>query len=437
MLKGMISIAATGLSRKGRKRKIMVNDVSRAYFYAPNQETMFVDICEEDKEDGDEEMCGELLVSMYGTRPAATNWQKCYTELLVNNGFSRNRASTCIFHHVEKDIKLKVHGDDFVSTADEDDLKWLQGIFESKFEISTTTIGHDEGDKKEVKVLNRIISVKDNGYTYEADARHAELIIKGLDLENAKGVTTPYQEENFESEELLDHEKFKRYQSICARTNYLSTDRHDIMYATKECCRAMSKPTVRDWSRLKRIGRYLIDHKRLVYHYDFQDDVNRFDVYSDASWASNKVDRKSTSGGIIMHGIHHIKAWSKTQSVVALSSAESELYGIVKASAEILGLKSLFLDIGLKFSSIIYSDASAALGIIQRQGLGRTRHIDCGYLFVQGLNAEKVIRYAKVPGEENPADMCTKGLKDELIKKHTWTSNGVFTAGRPELCARI
>jgi hypothetical protein len=199
----------------------------------------------------------------------------------------------------------------------------------------------------------------------------------------------------------------------------------------------MSKPTFRDWSRLKRIGRYLVNHRRLVYHYDFQDDVCRFDVYSDANWASNKVDRKSTSGGLVMHGTHHIKFWSKTQSVVALSSAESELYAIVKASAEVLGLRSTFQDIGLNFASTIYSDATAALGIIQREGLGRIRHIDCGYLFVQNLNAEKIIRYAKVLGTENPADLGTKGLKDELLKKHTQFSRAELTDGRPELCARI
>ena len=122
---------------------------------------------------------------------------------------------------------------------------------------------------------------------------------------------------------------------------------------------------------------------------------------------------------------------------MTLSSAESELYAIVKASAEVLGLRSTFLDLGLSFASLIYSDATAALGIIQRQGLGRTRHIDCGYLFVQRLNAEKIIRYAKVLGDDNPADMGTKGLKAELIKKHIGFSRGAFVEGRAELCARV
>ena len=59
-------------------------------------------------------------------------------------------------------------------------------------------------------------------------------------------------------------------------------------------------------------------------------------MYSDADWASGEEIRKSTSGGIILNGSHYIKSWSKTQSLVALSSAESGLYALVKASADSL-----------------------------------------------------------------------------------------------------
>ena len=78
-----------------------------------------------------------------------------------------------------------------------------------------------------------------------------------------------------------------------------------------------------------------------------------------------------------MNGGHYIKSWSKTQSVIAVSSAESELYALVKTVAELLGIKSALADWGFNTAGCIKSDASAALGIIQRQGLGKVRHIDC------------------------------------------------------------
>ena len=64
-----------------------------------------------------------------------------------------------------------------------------------------------------------------------------------------------------------------------------------------------------------------------------------------------------------------------------------------KASAEAIVIR----DLGQSWSTVVCSDASQALGVIQRQGLGRLRHVDCDFLFVQSLNA------AKVSGGDNPA----------------------------------
>ena len=57
-------------------------------------------------------------------------------------------------------------------------------------------------------------------------------------------------------------------------------------------------------------------------------------------------DDKSTSGGCIHRGQHMLKFWSKTQAVVALRSAEAELDAAVKASQEVLGMMSLWKDVG-------------------------------------------------------------------------------------------
>ena len=74
---------------------------------------------------------------------------------------------------------------------------------------------------------------------------------------------------------------------------------------------------------------------------------------------------------------------SKTRSLVALSSGESEFYAALKASAEGLGLISMMKDFGWDATGQVLGDASAALGIIHRKGLGRTRRIDTGFLGIQ------------------------------------------------------
>ena len=108
------------------------------------------------------------------------------------------------------------------------------------------------------------------------------------------------------------------------------------------------------------------------------------DLYSDANWASCHRTRKSTSGRTAMLGSHVLKTWSKTQTVIAKSSAESELYAIVRAPTEALGLLTCFKDVGTAVvDSRVHVDASAAKGIVEREGLGKVRHIEvdllCGH----------------------------------------------------------
>ena len=90
----------------------------------------------------------------------------------------------------------------------------------------------------------------------------------------------------------------------------------------------MGKPTESSVAALKRLGRYLEGHRRLVYEFPRQD-VSRVEVYSDTDWAGCTKTRKSTSGACILLGSPLIKSWSSTQNNIALSSGETELYGVV------------------------------------------------------------------------------------------------------------
>ncbi len=177
----------------------------------------------------------------------------------------------------------------------------------------------------------------------EADLRHDDVVIEHLELENSKKVITPgtdidvqcapwdVEGEEPEGEELAPAEA-TRFRAIGARCNYLQPDRPDIQYAVKEVCRQMSRPTTRAWEMLKRIGRYLRGRPRLVWKCCWQASVSVVDITSDANWAGCRRGRKSTSGGTTMIGSHLIRTYSKTQSVIAKSSGESELYAVVRAS---------------------------------------------------------------------------------------------------------
>ena len=146
---------------------------------------------------------------------------------------------------------------------------------EKKYELKTQVLGPSKTDKQEVRVLNRIISWKDNGIHYEADPRHVEIVLKELGLENSKEVCSPGTKEEGktkeEHKEALDATRASAYRGIVARLNYLSADRADISFAVKEVARSMSAPTKGSWEQLKRLGRYLVGRPRAVMHYKWQD----------------------------------------------------------------------------------------------------------------------------------------------------------------------
>ena len=71
-----------------------------------------------------------------------------------------------------------------------------------------------------------------------------------------------------------------------------------------------------------------------------------------------------------MHGAHFVKAYSRTQSNIALSSGEAEFYALVSTSSEALGWVAKSEDFGDKIDAFLYADASAAIGVAGREGLG-------------------------------------------------------------------
>ena len=78
----------------------------------------------------------------------------------------------------------------------------MQRRLEQRFEIKSKVIGSGAGESREERVLNRIIRCTPQGWENEADQRHAELIVKGMGMEEAKGVKGPGEDEKpWEAEE--------------------------------------------------------------------------------------------------------------------------------------------------------------------------------------------------------------------------------------------
>lgn len=87
-------------------------------------------------------------------------------------------------------------------------------------------------------------------------------------------------------------------------------------------------------------------------------------------------------------------------------------------------------DLGEDVKIVLRSDSSAALGIGGRQGLGKLRRLETGYLWLQDVLAQRRLSIRKVKGLDNPADLGTKHLKIEDIEKHLTFLDFSFQNGR-------
>jgi hypothetical protein len=296
------------------------------------------------------------------------------------------------------------------------------------------------GDAKEARVLGRIITYTAEGITYEADPRHVELMVEqcGFSLPTRAVATPGVQMHRGESyvDKPLNAADASMYRSLAMRGQYLSLDRPDIAFATKELARTLQEPTNDSWQALERLVRYLRDHPRLLWDFPFQGPVGSFIHFTDSDDAGCLRTRASTSCGALLHGTHLIKHYSSTQKQLSLSSGESEFYATVKAASSGLGAINMAEDLGLQLGCAIGSDASASISLTSRVGHGKTKHIARNFLWIQQRIREGLISIFKVPTDDNPADIGTKHLDNGKIQHLLGLLNLKFQGGQSRLALK-
>ncbi len=116
--------------------------------------------------------------------------------------------------------------------------------------------------------------------------------------EGGKGVITPGS--NGEGgQDVKDDKTESRFGAVASRGNHLGQDTVDMQYAAKEISRFMSTPEEQDWRTAKRLARYLMNHRRIVLEYKYQERPKKVVVWSDTDFAGCGRTRKSTSGGVV------------------------------------------------------------------------------------------------------------------------------------------
>ena len=417
-------MALAHASSRTCKRKLMVLDVKCAFLYAKTTRNIYIELPSRDPRSGGA-VVGQLQRALYGTRDAPQLWGEEVRRVMLLLGFRPSALQPSVYVHDEKQMMVVVHVDDFLVSGIEGDLVWFANQLKQHFDLKESIIGRDQGDKHEERYLNRILRwTTDNFLSVEGDPKHAEILLKEWGFSESKATKVPTTKEIVEGlgagDEVMGAEQTKMRRAI-ARINYMAQDRPDLSYTARELSRHMATPREGLRRGLDQVLRYLRGQPRCVQTWkaSIPEEGYQLKVFSDSDWANDKDTRKSVSGGFVMLGPVVMTHWSKTQTTVALSSAEAEFNGVVKGLIEGVSIFNLAEELwrqALHF--IMNTDASACKGMLLRTGVGKLKHLSTKQLWAQGAVAAFRVQVTKVPRSINSADAFTHPLGQQALQDH-------------------
>jgi hypothetical protein len=145
-------------------------------------------------------------------------------------------------------------------------------------------------------------------------------------------------------------------------------------------------------------------------------------AYSDADFAGDSEDRKSTGGYVVFLGEGAVSWSSKKQSMVALSSTESEYIALSEAAREILWVRWFLDSINIAFDkpTTIFEDNQSTIAYARNQrAVGRMKHIQVKFHFVCDLIENGKINLVYCHTKFMTADILTKPLSPTTHAAHS------------------
>ncbi|CAN6439380.1 unnamed protein product [Victoria cruziana] len=241
-------------------------------------------------------------------------------------------------------------------------------------------------------------------------------ILHKTGMENCKAISTPC---------LLNHKMSSKegkpfhdptlFRSIVGMLQYLTFTRPDIVYSVNQVSQFMHAPTDAHMEAVKRILRYLKGtlNDGLVYSKDEQYfNGHRLLTYTDADWAGDPDERRSTSGYCVFIGNNAVVWSSKKQRAIARSSTDAEYRAMAAGVADTTWVRHLLEELSEPIcSSTLLCDNQSAINIARNPILHcRTKHIEIDQHFVRQKVEDKEIDPVYVRSGSQIADVFTKGL---------------------------
>ncbi|XP_028103199.1 uncharacterized protein LOC114302382 [Camellia sinensis] len=209
---------------------------------------------------------------------------------------------------------------------------------------------------------------------------------------------------------LLFHQP-QLYRSLVGVLQYLTLTRPDLSFAVNQACQYMHAPTNAHFALLKRILRFV--QSSLSHGLTFRPSSFELQAFSDSNWASDTVDRKSTSRYCVFLGSNIISWSAKKQPTVSRSSTEAEYRSLAHATAELSWLQMLLHDLSLSLvtTPILWCDNLSAIALASNPVFHtRSKHIEVDCHFIRDKIASKKLLFYYIPSTEQIADVFTKPL---------------------------
>ena len=366
----------------------------------------------------------KLRKSLYGLKQSARCWNDKIDSYLKSAGYKQNTADPCIYYRTETVnekqiiVIMAVYVDDTVIMSNDIDVLQSQ-----KVKISQRFSMDDRGEVHYILGMevkrdreNRVMTICQKSYL--------ESVIARFRMQNCNPVSTPLETgKRFtklgEDEETVD---IKLYQAAIGSLNYAAiATRPDLSVAVGMLSQHMVSPGNEHWSGVKRVLRYVKGTINYGLTFRSSDDF-RLHGYSDADWAGCTETRKSTSGQVFRLGDCTISWRSRKQSIVALSSTESEYVALCETSQEVVWLRNLLRDIGFKqdkpTSTVVYEDNQGAIALSQNpKDHSRTKHIDIKFHYIREQISKGNVELQYCATADMLADTLTKGLPKPAFEK--------------------